>query len=306
MKKTILLILAVLPIVLLVVIAFAGKILAFYQHIAVEKVEFIDRAGTVYTSETFFTVEQGASKATKISIYPTLASNQDVTYTSQDESICTVDADGVIHGVHYGVTTVTVTTDDGDKKAILNVKVNASIPFAVTLDRSEMTMNLFTTAQLHHVVDAPVAVNKNVTFTSSDPTIVSVNAAGKLTARAPGTATVTVTTVSGELTASCNVTVENKLPPIYLNADALDEIRKNEETGYYITGAQSLDLAPALVLHDSIKPEDVRLAVAGDATTDGLVVTFTGANKVVTVYLFTGSEDAKENLIEIKLIYTDI
>lgn len=306
MKKTILLILAVLPIVLLVVIAFAGKILAFYQHIPVERVEFIDRAGTVYTDETVFTVEQGSTKETRIAIYPTLATNQNVTYTSQDESICRVDPNGVIHGIHYGVTTVTAVTEDGDKKAILNVEVRASIPFAVTLDKHELTMNLFTSAQLGHEVDAPVAVNKNVTFTSSDPSIVSVNAAGKLMARAPGKATITVTTVSGELTDSCQVTVENKLPPIYFNAQASEEITQNAESGYYITSSNQLDLASCLVLHDTIKLEDVKVLVEGDATVEDKLITFSRANKIVTVYLYTGSDDAKENVTEIKIIYTDI
>ena len=54
MKKTILLILAVLPIVLLVVIAFAGQILSIYQHIPVERVEFVDRFNSAYTDQHVF------------------------------------------------------------------------------------------------------------------------------------------------------------------------------------------------------------------------------------------------------------
>ena len=58
MKKTIILILALLPIVLLVVIAFAGQILSIYQHIPVEKVEFVDRFNNAYTDEHVFTLNQ--------------------------------------------------------------------------------------------------------------------------------------------------------------------------------------------------------------------------------------------------------
>ena len=306
MKKTILLILAILPIVLLVVIAFAGKILAYYQHIPVERLEFVDRAGSTYTSDIFFTVEQGGSKETRIVIYPTLATNQNVTYTSQDESICTVDADGVIYGKHYGVTTVTAISEDGEKKVILNVEVKASVPYAVMLDRHELTMDLFTNAQLGHEVDAPVAVNKNVTFSSDNPDVVSVNASGKLTARAAGTATITITTVSGGLTDTCVVTVTSNLPPIYFHADGADGIDQNADTGIYTTSSNILDLAPFLVLDDSIQPEDVKIAVSGGATVDGKTITFDQPNTIVTVYIYTGSDDARENVIEVKIIYTDI
>ena len=44
MKKTIILILALLPIVLLVVISIAGRILSTYQHIEVARVVFTDEA----------------------------------------------------------------------------------------------------------------------------------------------------------------------------------------------------------------------------------------------------------------------
>lgn len=306
MKKTILLILAILPIVLLVIIAFAGKILAYYQHIPVERLEFIDRAGTPYTEDTVFTVEQGGSKASRLVVYPTLATNQKVNYTSQDESICTVDSDGVIYGKHYGVTTVTAVSEDGEKKVVLNVEVKASIPYAVMLDSNELTLDLFTTAQLGHEVDAPVAVNKNVTFTSDNPNVVSVNAAGKLVARSTGTATITVTTVSGGLTDTCVVTVTSNLPPIYFRADGADNIEQNAENGNYITSSQTLDLTPFLVLDDAINIEDVKVAVSGGATVDGRTITFDKANTIVTVYIYTGSDDARENLIEVKIIYTDI
>ena len=78
---------AILPIVLLVVIAFAGQILSLYQHIPVERVEFVDRLNNPYTSEHVFAVNQGSTKDTKVAIYPELSSNKKVTYKSNDESI---------------------------------------------------------------------------------------------------------------------------------------------------------------------------------------------------------------------------
>ena len=73
MKKTILMILAVLPIVLVVVIAFAGRILSVYQHISVERVEFVNESGDPYGPNEFLRVEEGTSVPSKVVVYPELA-----------------------------------------------------------------------------------------------------------------------------------------------------------------------------------------------------------------------------------------
>mgnify|MGYP002854665042 CR=1 FL=1 len=51
------------------------------------------------------------------------------------------------------------------------------------------------------------AVNKNVTWSSSDASIASIDANGVITAKKPGTATITVTTADGNKTATLSLTV---------------------------------------------------------------------------------------------------
>lgn len=51
------------------------------------------------------------------------------------------------------------------------------------------------------------ATVKTVTWSSSDSTVASVDTNGKVTGEAAGTATITVTTVDGNKTDSCTVTV---------------------------------------------------------------------------------------------------
>ena len=132
MKKTILLILAILPIVLIVVIAIAGRMLSLYQNIPVERVEFINGEGEPF-GETHLVISQGETEAAAIRIYPELASNKNVTYSSSDESVCTVDANGNVKGEHYGSAVITVKTEDGNKMAMLNVRVTADYPVDVYL-----------------------------------------------------------------------------------------------------------------------------------------------------------------------------
>ena len=140
MKKTIILILVLLPIVLLAVIAMAGRVLSLINHISVESVEFVDRIGTPYTNEIEFVVPQGGTKDTKIRIYPELASNKKVTYTSSNTDVCTVDESGIITGVHWGKAVVTVKTQDSSRVAMLNVLVSADVPVGVTLSQAEANM----------------------------------------------------------------------------------------------------------------------------------------------------------------------
>lgn len=308
MKKTILLILAVLPIVLLVIIAFAGQILSLYQHISVERVEFIDRYGNTYTDEHVFTVEQGKTKETSVKIYPELASNKRVSYTSSDESICTVDEDGVITGVHYGFTTITVKTDDGSKIAILNVRVKADVPFSVTLNKHELSMFVDEVFVLGHVVDAPVAVNKKVVYESSDPGVVSVDAAGKLTAISDGTAIIKVTTVSGGLIDECTVTVNkiepDRKPDLYFNFENVDGVVKNKD-GVYVLPSSTLNLAELLEVNNGVIIDDVVIDIElkqGNATFENGVITFDGFGfAVVTAYV--GEKDNPTSFTEVKLGY---
>ena len=73
------------------------------------------------------------------------------------------------------------------------------------------TLELFTggSATLTATVEPSDAANQNVTWASSDPSVATVDAAGKVTAVAPGTAT----TVDGGFTAICTVTVRPDIPP---------------------------------------------------------------------------------------------
>ena len=318
MKKTILLILALLPIVLIVIIAFAGQILSLYQHISVEKVAFVDRFNNEYTSETTFTVEQGKTKATTIVISPELASNKRVTYTSSDESICTVDKDGVITGVHYGFATVTVKTDDGSKISTLNVEVTAKSPFAVYLYDGNPDINkdakplgdsmgilVGETFQLFPVVDAPVAMDKNVSYSSDHPEIVRVDQAGKLTALAEGTATITVTTNLGGCTDTCVVTVEKGTLPIDFDFTGKTEITP-KNNGIYEVSIGEIDLLDYLIVGSGINKDEVKFKITQGnniATLNGSKLTYVSESGLVKILAYTGSEDSPTAQKELKLIF---
>ncbi|OAV45800.1 hypothetical protein A3850_004935 [Lewinella sp. 4G2] len=68
-------------------------------------------------------VAVGASKQLSANIIPADATNQNLTYTSSDENIATVDATGLVTGVAEGEVTITVTTEDGGFSDAISLKV---------------------------------------------------------------------------------------------------------------------------------------------------------------------------------------
>ncbi|MDR0907275.1 MAG: leucine-rich repeat domain-containing protein [Rikenellaceae bacterium] len=78
----------------------------------------------------------------------------------------------------------------------------------VTLDKETLTLTEETSKTLEAIIVPEDASNKDVEWTSSDETIATVDAEGKVTAVKEGTATIIVTTADGGKTATCEVTVE--------------------------------------------------------------------------------------------------
>ncbi len=79
--------------------------------------------------EDELTIAVGETAQLEATVLPSNASNQNVSWSSADESIATVDASGAVTGVASGSTTITVTTDDGGFEATASITVLA--PFTV-------------------------------------------------------------------------------------------------------------------------------------------------------------------------------
>jgi xyloglucan-specific exo-beta-1,4-glucanase len=93
--------------------------------------------------------------------------------------------------------------------------MNSSVPVTgVTLSQTAVSNYVTATQQLNATVWPTNATYLSVTWASSNPAIASVSPAGWVTANAPGTTIVTVTTLDGGFVAGCAVTVTNLAPPV--------------------------------------------------------------------------------------------
>ncbi len=68
-------------------------------------------------------LEVGKTLALQTKILPSDATNQNVTYTSSNEDLATVNASGVVTGVKSGNVTITVKTEDGNKESSVSLQI---------------------------------------------------------------------------------------------------------------------------------------------------------------------------------------
>lgn len=87
-----------------------------------------------------------------------------------------------------------------------------TLPESVELDKTQLSMQTGEQSVLTATVKPENATDKTVSWSSSDQSIAAVDTAGRVTAAAAGTATITATTVNG-LTAQCSVTVRKAQEP---------------------------------------------------------------------------------------------
>lgn len=129
-------------------------------------------------------------------------STDKVTWKSNNDKIVSVDENGNITALAVGETEVIATA--GSVSAVCKVTVEGVKVSEVKLDKTSVSLKAGETAQLTATVTPDNATDKTVTWTSSNEKIATV-ADGKITAVAPGTATITAT--SGDKSATCTVTV---------------------------------------------------------------------------------------------------
>ncbi|MDR0508779.1 MAG: Ig-like domain-containing protein [Candidatus Methanoplasma sp.] len=151
----------------------------------------------------------GEKERITATVFPSDATIKNVKWLSSNESVATVDENGVVTAVGVGQITISVTTGDRGYRAFCTVKVLAEVTHTtgVVLDKESLTLPIYRIEQITKTIYPSDAAIKNVKWSSSNRTVASVDAAGKVIGITPGTAVITVTTADGGFTATCVVTV---------------------------------------------------------------------------------------------------
>ena len=110
-----------------------------------------------------------------------------------------------------------VIVDGGTLDEGLAESLDDSVIYKVTkveLNKTSLTLDVGNSDTLIAAITPDNATDKSVTWESSAPGVATVDTSGKVTAVAPGTATITATTEDGSKTATCVVTVTAATVPV--------------------------------------------------------------------------------------------
>lgn len=146
----------------------------------------------------------GETVSLTATVSPSNATYDGFVWKSSKPQVASVSASGQVTALAEGTTTITVMA--GNKTATCDVQVKISVA-AVSLDKESLYLAVGVSDTIKATVSPDEATDKSFSWSSSDPSVVTVSSSGVVSANAAGTATVTVTTNDGEKTASCNVTV---------------------------------------------------------------------------------------------------
>lgn len=139
---------------------------------------------------------------------PENATYQNVTWKSSNKQAASVDAYGNVSAVGQGSATITVTTQDGALTDTCLVTVTQPVT-GVDIDEESLVMTVGGDSALSVVVNPTGATNKNVSWSSSNIGVATVDKDGNVLAMSKGTAIITVTTEDGSYDDTCTVTVKS-------------------------------------------------------------------------------------------------
>ena len=178
---------------------------------------------TVYVDEIGLTADEtisiGESKTLTATIYPSNATNKNVSWSSSNTSVVSV-SNGTITGVKEGTAQITVTaTDRNQVRAYCTVVVKPTIT-GLTLNRSSLVLSSEGLGSYYplEAEKTPADGKGTIQWKTTSSSIANVDGYGLVHAGSAGTASVSAYVVNGP-SAGCEVIVMDDMPLMSLPAD---------------------------------------------------------------------------------------
>ncbi len=165
----------------------------------------------VYLSSSAVNLAPGLTQQLTVTVMPLKSLNKNVEWVSTNENVATISAGGLITATGTGSTTIIVETVDGGFMATCTVTVtNAAAGYSLNSHAEYIPMS--GTVQMAGTFTPVTAVNKTVSWVSSDSSIASVGGTGLVTGIKAGSAVIIATTQDGGYKDYCIVRVVGLTP----------------------------------------------------------------------------------------------
>lgn len=172
-------------------------------------------------SETEVTSRIGDTVQLRATITPDNATNQNVTWKSSNTKVATVSANGLVTMKAAGTASIICTSEDNPEvQAFCNVTVLKAVS-GVSLDIDSKEMYVGENYRLTYLVSPGDASTPQVTWTSTNTAVVTVDSTGMLTAKGVGQAEIIIKTVDGSYMDLCTIVVKQKPTNVKLSVNNL-------------------------------------------------------------------------------------
>ena len=165
----------------------------------------------VVVGEQTVVLAPGSSSQLAASVLPENATNKNLIWSSNNSEKVSVDQEGHIQALQLGEASITVQSEDNPSKfKTFTVVVEEEVTpvTGVALDRASLALEENDAAvQLVATVSPADASNKALFWTSSNQSVATVGQDGTVTPVKMGSTTITVKTMDGDFTATCDVTI---------------------------------------------------------------------------------------------------
>lgn len=156
--------------------------------------------------ETSKTMQKGNTAYITANVQPHNATNKSITWTSSNTNVARVDSNGQIMACGVGTTNIIATTVDGNYQAICELTVTAIPVEGITLNKTSLNIKVGAEAYLEaNIQPFEASSDANITWESSDSSVVTVSQYGNVSGLKEGQATIIAK--CGNLSATCLVNV---------------------------------------------------------------------------------------------------
>ena len=182
-------------------------------------VEVYQAVSRIDISDSVMDLNIGEEAVLEAQVFPSTASEQTVTWSSNKPDIVSVTQDGVIKAEKVGEPVV-ITAYIVDRSATIQATciVNVVVPLtSLSVSPASKTLSPGETLTLTKTVTPKDATNATVIYASTDPSVAKVSDSGVVTAVAGGHCYITVRSRNRDMMTSCYITVDEKVKKIKLN-----------------------------------------------------------------------------------------
>ena len=169
------------------------------------RVDGIDARSIERVGDKTVTMGLNQTRQLQVKITPSDTTNKNVQWTSSNNSVATVDSNGVVTSKNSGSTIITATTHN-ELKTEFFIEVETSVT-NITLNSNEINLNTGGTFKLDATVNPSNASNKNIKWISANESIATVDQSGNVAADVAGTTYISAVSADGKVIATCTVNV---------------------------------------------------------------------------------------------------